>query len=536
MEKNRLKRSLDLLREAVNATKRTLEPVGKSPDEALGELFRMVQLARIYPDGKAFVDKVPNSELRKIVKLYEKESHQSDFDLARFINQHFEEFVSATQDSDRALASEDPEKHIAELWNVLTRRAPKSVGSLLALPKPYVVPGGRFGEQYYWDSYFTMLGLEASGRQDIADGMINNAQHMFAKFGFIPTGNRNYYLTRSQPPFFLHMLQLIAPRRGGLRYLLPKLPYLTAEHGYWTKNTSDFLKTKRGSYKRLVRMPNGTALSRYYDSIDTPRPESFREDHETAVASGRKESVVYRHLRAGAESGWDYSSRWLADGTKLETIETTNIVPLDLNCLLYELELALAELYDKLLQYPVAALYRRKAKKRREAILQFMWDEEAGFFFDWHAQKNSHTEIWSLAGVFPLYCGLASHEQAAKVAHAIEAKFLKAGGVLTTLHETGQQWDAPNGWAPLQWVTIVGLRRYGFDVLADTIKYRWLATNEAVYANQHKFVEKYNVVDTAELAGGGEYTVQDGFGWTNGVFMALRHDDDKKIAKKVPTP
>ncbi len=532
MEKNPLKRSLELLFEAVSATRRTLEPVGKSPDEALGELFRIVQLSRVYPDGKSFVDQVPSSAVRHIVKLYETESKAPDFDLTQFINNHFEQFVSATDDVASVVAAEDPEQHIDDLWDVLTRTAPKTTGSLLALPRPYVVPGGRFAEQYYWDSYFTMLGLEASGRHQLADGMINNAQHMFAKFGFIPTGNRNYYLTRSQPPFFLHMIQLIAPRRGGTRYLLTKLPYLLAEYSFWTKNTKDFLKTTKKRYKRLVRMPSGTALSRYYDGLDTPRPESFREDVETANASKRDAASVYRHLRAGAESGWDFSSRWLADGLTLETIETTLVVPVDLNCLLYELELELADLYEKLLQLPLARRYRKKAHKRREAIMQFMWDEEAGYFFDWHAEKGKRTGVWSLAGMFPLYCGLATNEQAAKVAANVEEQFLKAGGVVTTLHKTGQQWDAPNGWAPLQWITIVGLRRYGFDVLADTIKYRWLATNEAVYANQHKFIEKYNVVDPGTLGGGGEYELQDGFGWTNGVFIALRHDVDKDLAKK----
>jgi alpha,alpha-trehalase len=163
-----------------------------------------------------------------------------------------------------------------------------------------------------------------------------------------------------------------------------------------------------------------------------------------------------------------------------------------------------------------------------------MWDAEKGFYFDWHIDKKEPTPIWSLAGVFPLYCGVASHEQAQKVADHIEKEFLQPGGVLTTLHQTGQQWDSPNGWAPLQWTTIVGLRRYGHNDLADQIKYRWLAANEAFYANNNKFIEKYNVIDPAEISGGGEYEVQDGFGWTNGVFIALRHNYDIELATKVP--
>jgi alpha,alpha-trehalase len=534
MNKNPLKISLGLLRSAVGATKRTLEPVKKAPDEALGELFQMVQLSRIHPDGKTFVDQVPNQTVRRIVKLYEKESRHDDFDLTAFINQHFQAFATA-QAASPAAPQPDPEAYIQTMWDTLTREAPESTGSLLALPKPYIVPGGRFSEQYYWDTYFTMLGLEVSGRHDLSDGMMNNAQHMFAKFGFIPTGNRTYYLTRSQPPFFLHMVRLIAHRKGHFRYLVPRLHFLQMEYSYWTRNTPEFLKMGKTRYRRLVKMPNGQVLSRYYDGKNTARPESYREDVETATATTRPPSVVYRHLRAGAESGWDFSSRWLADPGKLSTIRTTQVVPLDLNCLLYELELGLAEAYKKLLQIPLSKYYFLKAKRRRETINTYLWDETKGFYFDWHETSAERTDVWSLAGVYPLYCGLASLAQAARVAAVIEEKFLKPGGVVTSLHDSGQQWDWPNGWAPLQWVTIVGLRRYGFETLADSIKYRWCAANEAAFAVSGKFVEKYNVVDPTEHGGGGEYTLQDGFGWTNGVFMALRHNWDHKLAQKLPT-
>lgn len=532
MNKNPLMTSLSLLRAAVDATKRTLEPVKKAPDDALGELFRIVQLSRVHPDGKTFVDQTPNQTVGRIVRLYKEQSRHEDFDLTLFINEHFQAFAAAHATSSTKPQS-DPEAYIRSMWDVLRREAPKSTGSLLALPKPYIVPGGRFSEQYYWDSYFTMLGLEVSGRYELSDGMMNNAQHMFAKFGFIPTGNRTYYLSRSQPPFFLHMVRLIAHRKGHYRYLIPRLHFLLMEHSYWTRNTPEFIKMGQSHYRRLVKMPNGQVLSRYYDGKSTARPESYREDVETAALAIHP-SDVYRHLRAGAESGWDFSSRWLKDPRKLETIRTTEIVPIDLNCLLYELELGLAEAYKKLLQLPLSKYYLLKAKRRRETINTYLWDETNGFYFDWHERSGKRTDVWSLAGVYPLYCGVASPAQAARVAAVIHDKFLKPGGVVTSLHESSQQWDSPNGWAPLQWVTIIGLRRYGFDTLADSIKYRWLATNEALFANEGKFVEKYNVVDPTTRGGGGEYILQDGFGWTNGVFMALRHNWDNKLAQKIP--
>src|SRR5690606_10073233 len=103
--------------------------------------------------------------------------------------------------------------------------------------------------------------------------------------------------------------------------------------------------------------------------------------------------------------------------------------------------------------------------------------------------------------------------------------FLQTGGLLATPVNNGQQWDAPNGWAPLHWIAIEGLRRYGYHKLATTIKQRWIATNLAVFDKERKLVEKYDVTSSRE-GGGGEYPLQDGFGWTNGVLAALLSEDE----------
>ena len=123
--------------------------------------------------------------------------------------------------------------------------------------------------------------------------------------------------------------------------------------------------------------------------------------------------------------------------------------------------------------------------------------------------------------MFPLFFNMAEQQQAVRVAQVIKQKFLKPGGVTTTLNDTHQQWDAPNGWAPLQWITIKGLRNYQQDELAATITQRWVNVNLHVYKSTGKMVEKYNVYDMELEAGGGEYPVQDGFGWTNGVLLKL---------------
>jgi len=529
---NPLKKTLQKIKFASEVTRLTFLPIKSSPDERLGELFRAVQLARIHADGMTFVNLVPSKSLRHIVREYEQQCDQPDFDLTAFVQGHFEEYVQATGENEAITEHDDPEDHITALWDKLTKRAREPKGSLIPLPNPYVVPGGRFQEQFYWDSYFIMLGLEASGRTDLTDGIMSNFEHMFRKFGFIPTGNRTYYTSRSQPPYFLQMVRLLAHRKGHHRYLLPRLPYLLQEYAFWTKDTKAFLAMSRKRYKRVVGMPDASTLHRYYDAKDTPRPESYREDVETAEGS-ENPAVMYRNLRAAAESGWDFSSRWFADAKDIKTIRTIEIVPIDLNCLLYELELALSEAHRKLLQLPLALYYRKKAVRRRATINKYLWDAKNGFYFDYHWPTQQPTGVWSLAGMYALYCGVATPEQADLVAKNIEEKFLRAGGVTTTLNETGEQWDAPNGWAPLQWVTIVGLRRYGHHDLAERIKVRWLAANQALFQNEHKFVEKYDVNDPTSLGGGGEYTLQDGFGWTNGVFMALRKDFDRTIADKI---
>jgi alpha,alpha-trehalase len=134
------------------------------------------------------------------------------------------------------------------------------------------------------------------------------------------------------------------------------------------------------------------------------------------------------------------------------------------------------------------------------------------------------TTVPSLAGAYPLFVGLATPEQAAACASVLGKDFLQPGGLVSTLNKTGQQWDAPNGWAPLQWVAISGLRRYGHAALADVVADRWIALNERVFRSTGRMMEKYNVVDMTLDAGGGEYPVQDGFGWSNGVLLRLLSD------------
>ena len=496
------------------------------PDEQYGKLFEDVQSGSVFPDSKTFPDCEPKRPPQEILKAYENEKNKPGFSLKTFVGQNFSlpQTPASGYKSDPSQSAED---HINALWPVLTRPADPSeqVGSRLALPKLYVVPGGRFGEMYYWDSYFTLLGLQAAGQDTAVRHMVDNFAHLLDTYGHIPNGTRSYYLSRSQPPFFAGMVNLLAEKDSAA---LPRyLPQLLREYYYWmgtdsdeqARATNDSL-ARLTAYRRTVKL-SGVTVNRYCDDRATPRPEAYKEDVAVAKRSGRPLAEVYRHLRSGAESGWDFSSRWLADGRTLETIHTTDIVPVDLNCLLYMLEKTLADAYRQTGDKRWTQSFTRLAEKRKQAILKYCWNPEKGFFFDYDWKAKKQTDALTLAGVFPLYVGMATPEQATAVVGLLKARFLKPGGLNTTLLNTGQQWDAPNGWAPLQWVAIDGLRRYNQNDLADQVKNNWVAANLRVYKATGKMVEKYNVEDQGLRAGGGEYPLQDGFGWTNGVLLKL---------------
>ena len=488
------------------------------PDILLGPLFNDVQNAKLFPDQKTFADAVPNSDPLMILADYRMQQNQSGFDLRHFVNVNFtlpkegEKYVPPEGQSLR--------EHIDGLWPVLTRSTENTEkwDSLLPLPEPYVVPGGRFREVYYWDSYFTMLGLAESGHWDKVADMVANFAHEIDTYGHIPNGNRSYYLSRSQPPFFALMVELLAQHEGDAA-LKQYLPQMQKEYAYWMDGVENLQAGQQE--KRVVKLQDGTLLNRYWDDRDTPRDESWLEDVETAKHSGRPPNEVYRDLRAGAASGWDYSSRWLRDTGRLASIRTTQFIPIDLNAFLFKLESAIANISALKGEKETEALFRQKASARRDAVNRYLWDDENGIYrdYDWRREQLA---LFSAAAIVPLYVGMANHEQADRLANAVRSRLLTPGGILASEYETGEQWDKPNGWAPLQWMAIQGFKMYGDDLLGDEIARSWLKTVNQFYLEQHKLIEKYHIADgVPREGGGGEYPLQDGFGWTNGVVRRL---------------
>ncbi len=483
------------------------------------ELFRDVQESGIFQDSKTFVDCVPRRAIGEILRDYHESKEDKHFDLNAFVKKNFD-LPDRPKTNFKSDSLGSMEEHITKLWPVLTRKADEyhANASLIPLPDQYIVPGGRFSEIYYWDSYFTMLGLRAQKRYDLIGDMVGNFAFLIDSLGFIPNGNRNYYLSRSQPPFFSLMVRLLS--EDDSTAIVRYLPQMRKEYDFWM-NGAGSLSGPGAAYSHVVSMPDGTIMNRYHDNRPEPRPEAYKEDVHVANESGRDPVEVYTDLRSAAESGWDFSSRWFANGKDLHTIQTTQIVPVDLNCLIYHIEQMIYQGFKMKGDLAEAEKIRKIADARRRAILTYCWDAEAGYFFDFNFKTGERTNIKSLAGAYPLFFQIVSEDVARRVAYTLENEFLKPGGLLTTLNETGQQWDSPNGWAPLQWIAYRGLKNYSVDELAETIKTRWVQQNKRVFKATGKMMEKYNVVDTTLVAGGGEYPNQDGFGWTNGVAMAF---------------
>ncbi len=509
------------------------------PARDLGPLFHDIQLTRVFPDSKTLVDARPLSPPAIVAARYAAVRTMPGFDLPSFVKANFE-VPRALMEGARSDTAQSMEAHITALWSQLTRPADAvdAHSSLIPLPQSYVVPGGRFREVYYWDSYFTMLGLIQDGRADVVKNMLDNFAYLIRTVGHVPNGNRTYYLSRSQPPFFAAMVGLYASATDSMQ-ATGYLDAMEAEHAFWMAGADSL--SPGSATRRVVRLRDGSLLNRYWDDRPEPRPESYREDYELAqrVPAAQREAL-YRNIRASAESGWDFSSRWMRDPSDLRTLETTELIPIDLNSLLYHAERTIAALRavrggagDAL----VASRFTAAANARRTTLLAASYDPTEGFFFDVRWRSGARvTDRPTMAAAAPLFFDLATAEQGRSVAARLGRDFLKPGGFVTTQLASGQQWDAPNGWPPLQWLGAQAVRAYGRGDIADDARARWLALNRRTYRVTGKMTEKYDVSDLNKRAGGGEYPTQDGFGWTNGVAQAMAAQERVRNAPAAVRP
>ncbi|MBE7730406.1 alpha,alpha-trehalase TreF [Komagataeibacter sp. FXV3] len=496
----------------------------RPPSIVLDGLFQAIGEAHIYTDAKTAADAIPDEAPADLMAEYNVAKLRPDFSLKDFVARHFTLPERKTVSYQRS-PDENVRDYINGMWEVLSRPPDTQVAysSQLPLPYTYVVPGGRFSELYYWDSYFTMIGLYENQKIDLMRDMVRDMASMIDRYGHIPNGSRTYYLSRSQVPFFSLMVDLLAMHDGQVAYTT-FLPELQAEYDYWMDGQDSV--PPGGAYRHVVRLPDGTLMNRHWDDMNTPRDESYPQDIATAAHSGRPKEEVYRDLRAGSETGWDFSSRWLADGHTLSTIHTTDLLTVELNCMIPHLEQTLAHAYELKGNKDAAARYNRLAQERIDAVQRILWDERRAAFIDYDWKKGESTSILSGATVVPLFMQMATPEQAKAVSETVRKNLLKVGGLIATERSgSGQQWDSPNGWAPLQWMAVKGLNQYGYDALASDIAARWMGRVIGTYEKSGVLLEKYDVVNPFISPkggkGGGEYPMQIGFGWTNGTLLGL---------------
>jgi len=385
-------------------------------------------------------------------------------------------------------------------WQELARHHNQDSGTLVGLPFPYVVPAAdlnaefRFEEQYYWDSYFTALGLHEQRHQVLVEGMLENLLYLFRRFGLIPNASRMYFTGRSQPPvltsFILHVYETYNKDNEWLRQ---KMSVAKEEYALvWMNKT----------HPQWHNVHKG--LSRYYD-------------------------INVLHDLAEAESGWDMTPRFER--------KCLDFIPVDLNALLYKYETDFARTDELLGDKESAQVWMHKASERKKSMNEIMWGKLRGFYFDYNFEKGVLGDIWSLAGFYPMWAGMASKQQAERIVDQLP-RFERKGGLTTTtrpLVDTSvlfgslkAQWAYPNGWAPLHYIVIEGLKNYGYHEEAKRIASAWVKTNLDWFDRNGVFLEKYNVVNTKKPPIEGLYPSQTGFGWTNAIFIKLVEDFELK--------
>lgn len=406
-----------------------------------------------------------------------------------------------------------------------------SVEGLLYLPKPYVVPGGRFNEMYGWDSFFIEMGLLRDGQFGLAKDMADNFLYEVREYGKVLNANRTYYLSRSQPPFLTRMILAIYERTHDAKWLAESVPALERYYRYWTSEP---------------HLTPETGLSRYYDLGEGPAPEVIsseldrrgRTDYDLIrkyfrshrvtdyddtqyydAAHDRLTALFYKGDRSMRESGFDPSNRFGPF-----SVDIIHYNPVCLNSLLYLMETQSAQILQILGRSKDAATWSERARQRASEINRLMWDAEHGLYFDYDFVHKRVREYPFLSTFYPLWAGIATPEQAAQVVRNLPL-FERAGGLQTSTRHTGDQWDAPFGWAPLQWIAVQGLRRYGYQADADRISMRFLTMVASEYERHGAIVEKYDVVRARANLGHeilfGYRTNEAGFGWTNAVYAAL---------------
>ncbi|KAK7251456.1 hypothetical protein RIF29_34676 [Crotalaria pallida] len=440
---------------------------------------------------------------------------------------------------------------VHSLWKNLSRKVSNAVErdpqlhTLLPLQYNVVIPGSRFREVYYWDSYWVIRGLLVSKMYKTATAIVTNLVSLIEEYGFVLNGARAYYTNRSQPPLLSAMVYEIYNSTGDIELVRRCLPALLKEHDFWNSEIHKVtISDAQGCYH---------TLNRYYAMWNKPRPESVITDKESAskFLNVSEKQQFYRDLASAAESGWDFSTRWMRDPPDFTTLATTSVIPVDLNAFLLGMELNIAFFAKVTGDNSTAEHFLEISDVRKKALNSIFWNANMKQWLDyWLSSSTSEeTQVWEAlhqkqnvfaSNFVPLWMKpfYSDTSLAGSVVESLKTSgLIRAAGIATSLTDSGQQWDFPNGWAPLQHMLVEGLVKTGLKEarsLAEEIAIKWITTNYIAYKKTGVMHEKFDVEHCGEFGGGGEYMPQTGFGWSNGVLLAFLEEfgwpEDRNIS------
>jgi alpha,alpha-trehalase len=587
----------------------TVDPCG--PVFCNADMLSVVQGAELFgPDNKEFVDMPMKRSPEEVVKkFYAGWNHSDPQAIRTFVEDCFEAagsdltswtpddwspslpepFVSSIRDDTlKALAFQ-----VHEVWHHLGKKLSDSVysqperHSLLPLRHPTtIVAGGRFRETYYWDSFWVVKGLLHSGMYQSARHLVENLLHLVKTYGFVPNGGRSYYLRRSQPPLLAQMVHEVFVNmkqqepEQALQFLREAVTLLDAEYSFWMTSGQRAvdIECPVGQPCRVAEKSSTSSnptdtmtLNRFYVDQPYPRPEAYTVDRATAESVPESfRADLFRHLAAGAESGWDYSSRWMGDHLNLHSLITSHIIPADLNAIMYRNELTLARMHLLLGDLASSQRYLDAGTKRWSAIKALLWDESLHRWGDYVLEDSAvrfaggqpgRTTGTGVANFIPLWakCHLppprtlpdlvtpaaqfvtssllfdpiaqldaAQQQEADAILDSLaDSGLVLEGGAVTMVElpiPTDEQWDFPNAWPPLQHLLVEGLQYLGTpesSQLAFKLAQQFVSSTFIAHQKSGLFLEKYDARTPGSPGGGGEYSLQEGFGWTNGVLLDL---------------
>ncbi|KAL4066430.1 glycoside hydrolase family 37 protein [Scleroderma yunnanense] len=459
-----------------------------------GSLLQTVNIAQIFSDPKTFVDKPTSKSAQQVLSDFSafNLSTITEGDIVNFVDNDFSGEGLELEAAELSNFNVNPAflnnvtdpllRAFAQIvhgyWTQLARTTNQSAlcddypggqceGTFIPLNHTFIVPGGRFREQYYWDSYWIIQGSIKSELYSTINATLQNFMDELDDFGFIPNGGRTYYLDRSQPPLFTHMIYDYVIATNDTTILQRALPLAEAELTWWTKNRTIEIQSPYTNQSYM--------MAHYAVNNSAPRPESYLTDyltvHDPTLATpltDEQTADIYSELASGAESGWDFTARFEAvpqlGNPGLRTYNIKNTIPVCLNSILYKAHMLLAALYGE--SDPTsAASHEQTAASIRSGILDLMWDANKLAFYDFNLTSNSRNSLFSIATFYPVWNGIIPNEVLTSQSNAfgyfaaVNLVMNKYNGTVPTtfVDWTGLQWDAPNSWPPHQYIILEAL-------------------------------------------------------------------------------